>query len=304
MTSLSLIQTDQQIKTQISDNLDNISEQPRNYIKDIVVLINREIGINKILSIILFGSLQNHNSCETSNTSDCDLLIIFKDRVSNHHLREVDKYFLSLELKHDFREFNSHFTNKVLFSIQQTTGMFVSHFLTKQKYWEQASFHRIFRVNRVISKLFAPRNIVLSSVIDNSHVLYGEDLRPVIKESVEHHVSSTEMIKSLIMNLCISIFSIGITLLKSLNHMKYLLEAVKWSLRASNYYKYKDSEKLKIIIERFTQRERPKQRNRSLKFYNKFLQLRANPQTNYLFMLKTPLHIIKIHLKALSPRKR
>ncbi len=51
-------ETNDKIKHYISRNLKGLNEQSRNYIKDIVVLINKEIGINKIVSILLFGSQQ------------------------------------------------------------------------------------------------------------------------------------------------------------------------------------------------------------------------------------------------------
>jgi len=126
----SVIETNRKIKDKIE--LYGINEQTRNYIKDIITLINKEIGINKIISIILFGSQREKNGATA--ISDCDLLIIFKDRVSNHHIKEIEKYFISLEIKHKFREFNKRFSKKILSVINQTTGIFVSHFLTKKKY--------------------------------------------------------------------------------------------------------------------------------------------------------------------------
>lgn len=303
MYETSISELDKQIKSKIFENIEIINKQSRNYLKDIIVLINREIGINKILSIILFGSQLPEKNHENSKFSDCDVLIIFKNRVSNRHIKEIERYFIALEIKHDFRELNSHLLNKVLFVLQDTTGMFLSHFLTKQKYWENATFHKIFRVNKVISKIFAPRNIVLSSVIDNSNILYGEDLRDSIKDQVEREISPGEMLKSLIMNIMISIFSILTTPLKSINSMKYQLEAVKWSLRASNYYGFKDSKPLKTIVNRFMHFEWPKFKKRAEKFYSKFLQLRKDPHPNFLFLFKCPFRILKIHAKGIIFKK-
>ncbi|MHA2289743.1 MAG: hypothetical protein ACXABG_13240, partial [Promethearchaeota archaeon] len=164
--------TNDKIKHYISSNLIGLNEQSRNYIKDIVVLINKEIGINKIVSLLLFGSQQEE--LESTIVSDCDLLFIFKNRVSSHHIKEIERYFLALEIKHCFKEPTTKLTREILSVIQQSTGMFVSHFLTKQKFWEQGTFYKIFRVNRVFSALFAPRNIVLGNVIQNSTILYGD----------------------------------------------------------------------------------------------------------------------------------
>jgi predicted nucleotidyltransferase len=200
-----------------------INEQSSNYIKDIITLINKEIGINKILSIILFGS--QRAKMEASKVSDCDLLIIFKDRVSNHHIKEMEKYFFALEIKHKFREFSNRLSRKILGVINQTTGIFVSHFLTKRKYWEDSVFHKIFRVNKVFSSMFAPRHIVLGNILVNSSILYGEDLREDIRPNIQ--ITMQEMLRSTVMNLMISLFSLAISFLKSLKPTKYQLEAIK-----------------------------------------------------------------------------
>ena len=111
-----------------------------------VYLMVLTLQADKILSIILFGSQVPGKEQESTAVSDCDLLIIFKDRVSDHHVKEIEKYFLGLELKHGYRDNNDGILVKILNVLQQTTGMFVSHFLTKRKYWEQARFHKILLV--------------------------------------------------------------------------------------------------------------------------------------------------------------
>ena len=283
----------------IEENLKDLNLQSRNYIKDILILINKEIGINKILSIILFGTQKGKS--EASAVSDCDLLIIFKDRVSNHHIKEIEKYFLALEIKHKFREFNTKLTRKILGVIQQTTGIFVSHFLTKRKYWEAGNFYKIFRVNRLFSAVFAPRNIVLGNILTNSSILYGNDLRSKLKPKIQ--ITFIEMIKSTVMNLMISFFSIVISVFKKLDPEKYQLEAIKWALKASNFYCFRDSKTLKKTIERFVLLEKPKLQKRARKFFSNFLDLRRNPQNDMNFMVRCPARIIKIHIKAILYKK-
>ena len=102
MQDINIIERNRKIKDRISSKLDGINNQSRNYIKDIIILINKEIGVNKIQSILLFGSQRDKNNEDISILSDCDLLIIFKDRVSNHHIKEIEKYFITLEIKHKF----------------------------------------------------------------------------------------------------------------------------------------------------------------------------------------------------------
>ncbi len=284
----------------LEENLNGINLQSRNYIKDVITLINKEVGINKVLSIILFGS-QRTQSSESTAISDCDLLIIFKNRVSNHHIKEIDKYFIALEFKHNFREFSKKLSRKILGVISQTTGIFVSHFLTKMKYWEDANFHKIFRVNKVFSAVFAPRNIVLGNVVTNSTTLYGNDLRDKIRPKIQ--INFLEMVKSTVMNLMISFFSILISLFKKLDPAKYQLEAIKWALKASNFYCYRDSETLKKITDRFISFEKSRFQKSAQKFFTKFLDLRRAPCNDISFMIRCPIRIIKIHLKAIAYKK-
>jgi len=285
----------QQIIIDINSNLKYLNIQSKNYINDIIILIKNEIGLDKILSILLFGS-QISGKQENTTISDCDLLIIFKNVVPNKKLRKVEKYFIMLEIKHGFREYNTSIFSRVLGVIQQTTGMFISHFLTKKHYWEDGIFHKIFQVNEVFAKLFAPTKIVLSSVIDNSEILHGYDLRPLVKKKGK--IPPTDMIKSMMMNIIIAIFSIVITPFKNLKSIKYELEAVKWSLRASNYYSFKDTASLKTIIRRFLSFEKPLFRKRAERFYNKFLELRKNPRMDLRFIFRVPFRILKIHIKG------
>jgi len=290
-------------RDEIGLRLIDINEQSRNYIQDVILLINKGIGIDKILSIILFGSqLKNHHqSSENTIISDCDLLIIFKDNVSTSFIRRIEKYFIALENKHNFRKFNSNFVNKMLDVMQQTTGMFVSHFLTKKTYFESGIFHKIFSVNKILSDLFAPKKLVLSSVVDNSTVLWGEDLRDLVKEKVE--IESFDMVKSITMNLLISLLCILFSPLK-ISKPKYQLEAIKWSLRASNFYVFEDSKSLETIIKRFTVFEKSEgYKKRAIRFYTKFLELRRNPNADMNFMLRCPFRIIKIHIKGILFKK-
>jgi len=292
-------QETENIKKKISSNLEGVNEKSRNYIKDIVNLINKEIGINKIVSLVIFGSQRNDQ--ENAPVSDCDLLFIFKDRVSNSHLREIEKYFMALEIKHNFREVRSNLFHSIMLVLQQTTGMFVSHFLTKQKFWEQATFSKIFRVNRLFSAVFAPRKIVLGNVLQNSTILYGKDLRKVIKPKIK--ISIIEMFRSVVMNLVISFFSIAIGPIEKLNPMKYQLEAIKWSLRASNFYCFGDTAPLANVIDRFIALEKPWKIDKAQQFYSKFMKFRKSTQIDLEFLLRSPIRILKIHIIAILYRR-
>ncbi|MFX1383722.1 MAG: nucleotidyltransferase domain-containing protein [Promethearchaeota archaeon] len=290
----------QKLKIQLNSKLNHLPKRSLNYIEDIITLIKKEIGLDKIISIILFGS-QTAARKENTKISDCDILIIFKDEVSNQKIRNVEKYFVSLEIKHNFREYNKTIPKRILGVVQQTTGMFISHFLTKKNYWENAIFHKIFRVNEVFAALFAPSKIVLCSVIDNSTLIYGIDLRESVKNNIK--IPFYDMIKSIIMNMMIAIFSIVITPFKNLNSIKYELEAIKWALRASNYYSFQDAASLKTIINRFKIIEKLKLKKIADIFYKRFLELRHDPIRDIKFILKVPFRILKIHIIGILLKK-
>jgi hypothetical protein len=105
------------------------------------------------------------------------------------------------------------------------------------------------------------------------------------------------------MNLFISFFALLIGPIKELNSIKYQLEAIKWSLKASNYYCYEDSKVLDKIVNRFISFERPKNKNDAEMFYLRFLELRRNPSNDLKFMIYTPIRILRIHMKAILFRK-
>ena len=111
------------------------------------------------------------------------------------------------------------------------------------------------------------------------------------------------MIRSTVMNLFISFFALLIGPIKDLNSIKYQLEAIKWSLKASNYYCYEDSELLDKIVKRFISFEKPKKKLDRKMFYLRFLELRRNPSNDLKFMIYTPIRILKIHMKAILFRK-
>jgi len=290
---------DIKIQNEINTKLEGINEESRSYINEAILIINKEIGFDNITSIILFGSQIERK--DFTSISDCDLLIIFNDDVPKILIKNIEKYLIALENKHNFREGDSKFVNKFF---NRATGMFVSHFLTKKKYWDNIIFHKIFRVNRVFSKLFAPKKIVLGSIVSNSSILYGIDLRKNVKKI---EISPFDILRSLIMNLIIIFFSIPISVFRSFNSIKYQLEAVKWSLRASNYYAFEDSKSLEEICARFILFEKSgsilNYKRHAKVFYNRFLNLRKKPHPDLGFMLRCPFRILKIHLKGLQLKK-
>ncbi|MFX0140218.1 MAG: hypothetical protein ACFFDN_41645, partial [Candidatus Hodarchaeota archaeon] len=109
--------------------------------------------------------------------------------------------------------------------------------------------------------------------------------------------------RSTVMNLMISLFSLAISFIRSLNPTKYQLEAIKWALKSSNYYCFRDSVDLTTLSERFISFEKPRSQRKAERFFMEFLQLRKSPRNNMPFMIRCPIRIIKIHIKAILYKK-
>ena len=111
------------------------------------------------------------------------------------------------------------------------------------------------------------------------------------------------MFRSMVMNLVISSFSIIIGPIAKLNPMKYQLEAIKWSLRASNFYCFGDTVPLTNVIERFITIEKPHKIEKARRFFDKFMKFRKSSQIDLDFLLRSPVRILKIHIKAILYRR-
>ncbi|MCK4281987.1 MAG: hypothetical protein KAX10_07720, partial [Candidatus Lokiarchaeota archaeon] len=69
------------------------------YIDDLIRFLKKKVGSDKIISIILFGSNTYLN--DTSKISDCDILVILSDDISDAEINSLEKYFFELEIKHE-----------------------------------------------------------------------------------------------------------------------------------------------------------------------------------------------------------
>lgn len=266
------------------------------YIYDLIRFLKKKVGSDKIISVILFGSNTYLN--DTSKISDCDILVILSDDISDDQINSLEKYFFELEIKHELNIKPKNFLDSVLKIIEKSTGMYVSHFVTRKSYWLTKKFAKIFRVNRIFAYMFAPRNIVIKSMISSSIILLGDDLRYIDNEIA---INSFGMIKSILLNLIISFFSIGFGLIYK-NTLKYELEAIKWSLKASNFYLFNDTCELNKMMKRFV-----KLSNKSkslISFFKRFIYLRHHPnRRSFGYSFLTPLNIIRIHNLGLSYKK-
>lgn len=263
----------------------------RKYLREVFSLLFYYLGEDNIVALYVFGSALGE---EYSDNSDLDLLIVLDDRIGSEQIKYVNGLLESLEIKYGLCAMDSSFLGKILRAIERSTGMFESHFVCSKDDLLKGCFARVFKTNRFMSKLLAPSSIVFGSVLSRIRKIHGED---ILKEVVTSKPTAFTMIKSLAMNLLLSLFTLILYPFSS-KATKYEMEAAKWSLLASYYYLKKRNPGLIEVLKFFQRLSLPES------YVKHFLQLRKNYQNNIMFGIATPLHVLKIHAITLSYSKK
>jgi hypothetical protein len=167
--------------------------------------------------------------------------------------------------------------------------MFISHFISKKKDFLKGNFAKTFQVNKLIAKVLAPNQIVFGSVLCRSKVIYGQDLTEL---AAFPKVPMTQLLKSILMNIITSVFTIFIYPLTKRATL-YEMETAKWSLLAAYYYAKHDSPSLPLLLKFFLKHDISK------KYVQRWIVLRKNYRPDYKFGILTPLNILKIHIAVL-----
>lgn len=193
------------------------------YIDFITSFLKRNY-VDKLISIILFGSLVNKEEKLTTST-DVDLLIITRDSCPSTDFQNIRQDLFNLEYR-----FFSHLSNhETLFvkCLQNATGMFCNFFICRFSDFKNRNFHRVFGVSSVMGTLLAPRNSVWLSLLQQHRVIWGEN---VFKEwKTIPNMTRGDLIRSLLMNW---LLATGALLLCPFytQMTKFSMEAMKWSL--------------------------------------------------------------------------
>jgi len=274
------------------------------YINDAALIVRNLLGKDKLKGIILFGSYARAKSAteESSATkiSDVDLIFKIDDSVSNSELKRVDGLIDALAIKYGLRMKADSLFNKFLRAVEKTTGMFVSHFFVRNKYWKAQKFSKVFRLNSLLSALLAPCKLVLKSMSFDCITLWGEGLD--VQDSIK--IPKADLFRSMLMNfiLCLAGNFLG-PFVKTPE--MYVLESVKWSIRACYFY---ITEKIAsvdstVMFFKLLNRNNPNlSGKRSFdQFLDDFLRYRSDHnRTDVKFRLKACLAIIKIHCRAIQ----
>ncbi|MFX1294421.1 MAG: nucleotidyltransferase domain-containing protein [Promethearchaeota archaeon] len=270
------------------NNLDsfNLSKKADNYLYDIIKLLENYLK-DRLISIVLFGSAIKGYSADES---DVDILIIVSDDCNKKEINYLHQLIISFEIKYNFVVPLNGLISRILYCIDRSTGMFISHFITRKTDFLKGNFARTFQVNKFISNVLAPNKIVYGSVLCRAKILYGQNL---IKEAKIPNIPIRQLFKSILMNIITSIFTLFIYPLTKRATL-YEMETAKWSFLAAYYYIKHDSPPLPTLLKFFLDR------NISTKYVKKWVALRNNYKQDLKFGLFTPLNILKIHMAILK----
>jgi predicted nucleotidyltransferase len=270
-------------------DLDRFRAVEANYIKDIVRLTEKKLGQEIIKAVIIFGSVAQRQTC---HISDVDLLLIVDDSITSKSIRSLIGYLRTIEIKHGFAQYPDNIFATILNIVESTTGMFRSFFIARESDWMKGKFAQIFGTNQFFTKILAPDQIVLNSVICGSRVIFG-DPKYI---SVRFPISFGQILKSILMDLTISIGTLAILPLNPKN-MKYVLEAFKWALRSGFFYLFEKTEKLNKIELFFIKL------GFSQKLIDKLNIYRTKLKVDLAFALSIPYQIVNVHTLSLKYKK-
>jgi len=256
------------------------------YLRDVIQLLEGHLQ-DRLISIIIFGSLVKGYSTEVS---DADILIVVSDDCNKKEIQYLHRLIAAYEVKHKYLVPPKGLVPRILYSIDKSTGMFISHFITRKRDFLKGNFSRTFQVNRLMAKVLAPNQIVYGSVLSRARLLYGEN---IIKEVKPPNVQITQLFKSILMNMITSLFTLFIYPLTKRATL-YEMETAKWSFLAAYYYVNHDSPPLPVLLKFFLDHEI------STAYINRWVALRKNYRPDPKFGLLTPLNILKIHTAILK----
>ncbi|MHA1792893.1 MAG: nucleotidyltransferase domain-containing protein [Promethearchaeota archaeon] len=267
-------------------------------IKDV---LSRELE-TKDFAIFTFGSMNTNDHATTMNgTSDVDVLIVLKEKLPPSKIQNIWKKLNTLENIVFYQDKKKGIINKILRVIERQTGMHENIFLSTIQSVKKANFSKIFRTNKILSKLIAPRIIVIGSCLSHVRFIHGNESFSRELENLKIEINtrkhlSLDLIKSLVMNIALSIG--GIILLPFTKYASlYTIESIKWSLYAS-FYALTHTRPPKRMIKFYFEKMGINPR-----FLNKWIELSKNYRTHVKFTLIAPIHVIEIHVIGLRLKR-
>jgi len=268
-----------------------LPERVKIYVKWVHAVLSKELK-DKYISLIIFGSsLDDTRSIDA--VADADLICICADTITEKERVKVKEIVHGLEVMNAFSYNPKGIVQKVAWFMENTTGMFVSFFLSRKTDFLNADFNTIFDVS-ALAKVLAPNNLVFGSVLSASKTIWGEDLLPQIKKPP---ATIRQLLKSLFMDVLISILAnLIVYYFDAEKANKYLMECTKWSM-LSSYYAIKQERPPLPKMARYFNRCKPSYSKYQFAFLKSLRnKLRGDPR----FGIKTVFNVIKIHMIAIK----
>lgn len=258
-----------------------IEARSQDYVKSVLESV-RGFG-SLVVSVIVFGS---YVKGDLSENSDVDLIIVVSNSCSTLKIEELDRMIIETQKRFGFAEPIHSLSSKFLNFISKQTGMFVSHFICKEKDFNDLNFVQIFGTNKILTKIFSPQKLVLSGLHDHAKTVYGKDL---LQKAVSIKVKRIDLWRSLVMNLVLSLGAILLSFFKPIDAIRFSMESIKWSLHSTYYYYHHNSDKLSLIASNF------QDHGIASPHIGRMMQLRNQITIDRKFIFLSPLYTILIH---------
>ena len=262
---------------------DRLRDRANSYLESVVALARRT---DEVVSVVVFGSLVSGGFSEGS---DVDLIVVVSDDCSQKTLGRLNAILEGEAVRHGFSQRNHSFADRFLSALLTQTGIFVSHFVTRENDLLNLDFSRMFETNRILTPILAPRDAVLSGVLSHAKTIYGEDLLPLVRRRV--HPGSGQLARSLLMNLLLALGALAVFPLTD-RAVELSLEATKWSMFAGNYFVYGDSPGINAVAQRFISR------GIAPRFLPRMIALRNARRASASFILMAPFAVVLLSLSA------
>ena len=266
----------------------NLPNRATEYLRDVIKLLENYLH-ERLISIIIFGSLVKGYATEAS---DADILIVISDDCSKNEIHHLHQLINAYEVKYNYLIPPKGVITRILYSVDKSTGMFISHFISRKTDFLKGNFAKTFQVNKFLAIVLAPNQIVYGSVLCRAKILYGAN---IIEEAKIPNVPITQLLKSILMNMVTSCFALFVYPLTKRATL-YQMETAKWSFLGSYYYIKHDSPSLPSLLKFFLDR------NITSNYIKEWIRLRNSYHQNPKFGLLTPLNILRIHLGVLKTR--
>ena len=192
------------------------------YLNSVTNFLRRDYE-DKLVSIILFGSLVNTNNRITAST-DADLLVILHDSCTSDDFLTIRRKLIQLE-RNSLQSIGDE--SNFIRGLQNATGMFCNFFICRLSDFKKRNFSKVFNVNSLMGAFLAPKNSVWLSLYRQHHILWGKN---TFKEwQTIPTITKTDFFQSFLTNWLLATGSLVLYPINS-QFAKFSMEAMKWSL--------------------------------------------------------------------------